>query len=191
MIQVPTLIVISHPEVTVDPSVPIPDWGLNDIGRRRAAAFAVAEPLANVSCIWTSAEKKARDTADILAAPKILPVSIDPRLGENDRSTTGFLPPPEFEAAADAFFANPHVSYRGWERAIDAQTRIVSAVRKIVRRHSGGDLAIVTHGGVGTLLWCRLADVPIDRRHDQPGQGYYWRADVTTLQPLHGWRAIG
>jgi hypothetical protein len=34
----------------------------------------------------------------------------------------------EFEAVADEFFALPDVSVRRWERAIDAQRRIVSVV---------------------------------------------------------------
>lgn len=40
---------------------------------------------------------------------------VQPR--ENDRSSTGFLPPEEFEVVADAFFAQPGVSVRGWETA--------------------------------------------------------------------------
>jgi hypothetical protein len=47
---------------------------------------------------------------------------------ENDRSATGFLPPDEFETVANRLFAEPLVSIRGWERAIDAQLRIVREV---------------------------------------------------------------
>ena len=50
-----------------------------------------------------------------------------PGIGENDRSATGFLPREEFWATADLFFAHPTESIRGWERAIDAQARIVAA----------------------------------------------------------------
>lgn len=184
------LLVITHPEVTIDPATPIPDWGLNDTGRRRANAFSSSDTFAAVSHIWTSAEQKARDTAEILATPRNLPVNIDPALGENDRSATGFLPPARFEAAADAFFANPETSFHGWERAVDAQSRIVAAVRRIATSHAGRDLAIVTHGGVGTLLWCHLMNLPIDRRHDQPGQGHYYTADLARLTPSRGWRSI-
>ena len=79
---------------------------------------------------------------------------------------------------------------RGWERAVDAQIRIVTAIRDIVGEHRGGDLAIATHGAVGTLLWCAFARTPIDRCHDQPGQGHYWIADLSTLEPRHGWRSL-
>ena len=70
---------------------------------------------------------------------------------ENDRSATGYLPGPEFEATADRFFAEPQISVRGWERAIDAQARILGAVAETLARHPGGDLLLVGHGAVGTL----------------------------------------
>ncbi|NNK77304.1 MAG: histidine phosphatase family protein [Litoreibacter sp.] len=186
----PSLLVITHPEVTIDPDIPITDWTLNEAGRHRAAAFAASETFAGVTHIWTSAEKKACDTAEILARPRNLPVKVDPLLGENDRSATGFLPPAEFEAAADAFFARPRISFCGWETAADAQARIHHAVTSIINRHDGADLAIVSHGAVGTLLWCGLSGSPIDRCHDQPSQGHYWCAELSTLKPETAWRSI-
>ena len=95
-----------------------------------------------------------------------------------------------FRGAADAFFAAPDVSFRGWERAIDAQDRITAALHQILPDHGTGDLAIVTHGAVGTLLWCRLMNCPIDRKHDQPGQGHFWIADLRSLEPTGGWQPI-
>ncbi len=187
----PSLIVVTHPEVIVDPAIAIPEWRLSELGRRRASSFALSPVTDRVSQIWSSEERKARDTAEILAGPREIPVRIDRDLGENDRSATGFLPPPEFDSAADAFFARPDASFRGWERAVDAQSRILAATRRIVASHTGSDLALITHGGVGTLLWCAVMDLPIDRAHDQPGQGHYWTADLATLRPRHGWRSIG
>ncbi len=91
---------------------------------------------------------------------------------ENDRSATGFLAPAEFEATADRFFAAPEESVRGWERAIDAQARIVGAVHAILAE-APADLPtlFVGHGGVGTLLLCHAGGLAIDRRHDQQGGG--------------------
>ena len=53
---------------------------------------------------------------------------------------------------------------------------------------TAGDLAIVSHGGVGTLLLCDLPGVPIDRRYDQPGQGSWFRCDPETRQVPHLWQ---
>lgn len=184
------LLIITHPEVVVDPNIPVRDWCLNETGRHRAALFARSDQMASVTHIWSSAETKARETAGILAQPRDLPIAVDARLGENDRSATGFLPPPLFEAAADAFFANPETSSKGWETARAAQARIVRAVLDITAPHKDGDLAIVTHGAVGNLLYCHLCGLEIDRAHDQPGQGHYWTADLASLRPDHGWRPI-
>lgn len=186
----PDLLVITHAEVAVDPMRPITDWQLSETGRRRVADLSTSEVVAFVTVIWSSAERKARETAAILAKARGMTAAIDPDLGENDRSATGYLPPEQFEAAADAFFGRPDESYRGWERASDAQARIATAVRRITAGHTGGDLAIVTHGAVGTLLWCAMMNQPIDRRFDQSHQGHYWRADVETLKPRHGWIPI-
>ena len=186
----PKLIIISHPEVAIDPAVPITEWGLNAVGHKRATEFASSEVLSNVTQIWTSGERKARETAEILAAPRALPVNCNLSLGENDRSATGYLPRDDFEAAADAFFAQPDTSHRGWETAVEAQRRIHRAVTEIVQTHHAGDLAIATHGAVGTLLWCALSDCSIDRKYDQPSQGHFWQADLATLKPDSGWVSL-
>jgi broad specificity phosphatase PhoE len=60
----------------------------------------------------------------------------------------------------------------------------------LVARRGAGDLAIVAHGGVGTLLLCAFNGLPIAQEHDQPFQGCYWRFDEATRQVLHGWRPI-
>ncbi len=77
-------------------------------------------------------------------------------------------------------------SFCSWETAHAAQLRIVRTVLSIVINQDGKDLAIVTQGAVGTLLWCHLAGQKIDRRIVQPGLGHFWRADIKTLQPEFG-----
>jgi broad specificity phosphatase PhoE len=183
---------ISHPEVAVDPLTPVPDWGLSVRGAARMRLFGCAPLLDHVVAIWASPEEKARQAAVILSGLTGLKPAIHEDLRENDRSATGFLPPDAFSRAADAFFAAPEVSFRGWERAIDAQRRIVAAVESILAATDtgDGDLAIIGHGGTGTLLYCHLAGIAIDRRHDQPGQGHFFAFDLATRQPRHGWRAF-
>lgn len=185
-----SLIFITHPEVKVDATCPVTQWALNDIGCARAQGFARSEVLANITSLWASRESKAQQTADFIAQQAGMPVQTDENLGENDRSATGFLPPPEFEAAADEFFKHPDTAFRGWETARAAQIRIESAVREITAQHKTGDLAIVSHGAVGTLLYCALKGLPISRKYDQPAQGHYWSANLSDLQPKHHWVMI-
>ncbi len=163
---------ITHPQVRIDPAVPVPQWGLSDIGRARAEKAARSEWTKRLGRIVCSHETKAIETAEILAAANGVLVTIAPDAHENDRSATGFLTPPEFEKAADWFFAHPNESFHGWERAIDAQARIVSAVERILAYHDPDiPIAFVGHGGVGTLLKCHLAGKAIARDGDQPAGG--------------------
>ena len=144
---------------------------------------------------FASSERKARDTAQILADGLGLGgYTTIANLGENDRSASGFLANDEFEATVDAFFAQPLQSIRGWERAADAQAGIVGAVgRAISQTREPVDIAIVGHGGTGTLLYCHLAGVAIDRRYDQPATngGNCFAFDRTSRKLLRdGWQSI-
>ncbi|NTF85812.1 histidine phosphatase family protein [Agrobacterium rhizogenes] len=163
---------ITHPQVRIDPTVPVPEWGLSEIGAARAQLAATRDWAGKLGLIVSSAERKAIETAEALATASGAAVEIIEATHENDRSATGFLAPPEFEKAADWFFAHPHESFKGWERAIDAQTRIVSEVEAVLSRHDPRvPIAFVGHGGVGTLLKCHLEGKPIARQGDQPAGG--------------------
>lgn len=149
--------------------------------------------ISEVTAIYSSTEQKAIDGAAILAGHLSLGFEQIAELGENDRSATGFLPPEEFDRVADQFFAAPEVSVRGWERAVDAQSRIVRAVQGVGEAAtSGGAIAIVSHGAVGTLLYCHLAGKPIDRCWDQPanGGGNYYSFTLSPRRVDSWWRPI-
>jgi broad specificity phosphatase PhoE len=163
---------ITHPNVVIDKDVPVPRWPLSAIGRERMVAGLRQPWIRDVSAVYCSTEQKAIDGASVIAQHLDLPFHEIEDLGENDRSATGFLHPSEFERVADEFFACPTESVRGWERAADAQHRIVSAVTAIAARDTtSGSIAIVSHGAVGTLLYCWLSQQPISRRWDQPRNG--------------------
>lgn len=179
------LLFLTHPEVVIDPAVPVPRWHLAPAGIAKLRRFAASGVLDGVSAVWASTECKAIETAGILAAARGLGVRVREDLGENDRSATGFLPPPEFERMADAFFANPEVSVRGWEKAADAQARIVAAVRAVAAAEGGaGDILVAAHGAVGALLRGHLAGAPISRALDQPGAGCWFAVE------LPAWRLL-
>ncbi|MFT3852121.1 MAG: histidine phosphatase family protein [Ilumatobacteraceae bacterium] len=176
--------------MAIDPAVPVPEWGLSAPGRERATAVAAEPWIRRLVAVFASMERKAIETAELIAEPIGLTVATDAELGENDRSATGFLPPDEFERVADEFFAQPDVSVRGWERAIDAQRRIVDAVERCLRAAPPGNVAVVAHGAVGTLLRCHLLGIAIDRRHDQPGVGSGYTVDRSTLEVLGPWERL-
>ena len=182
---------ITHPEVEVDPAVPVPDWELTSRGRDRMRQFAEGPEVRGVRAVWSSRERKACDAAAILAGHLDLPVRTLEQLAENDRSSTGYLPPELFEPAVQAFFREPLLSHRGWETAAAAQERIADALETVLARSPADtDVALVSHGGVGTLLLCRLKSTAIRRAEDQPGQGHWFAFDRDSRELLHGWRPV-
>ena len=204
----PSLYFITHPDVHIDPAVPVPDWPLSARGRERMHLLLRRQWVAGLGAVWCSTERKARDGAQIIAAAANLSVNVMPDLRENDRSATGYLPKPQFEAMADVFFAQPDKSIQGWETAAAAQLRIVAAIKSVLGHTSAPssyapapptadtngeqDVAVVAHGGVGTLLLCWLKACPISRLEDQPGAGggNYFCFDRDTYALCHGWRPI-
>jgi broad specificity phosphatase PhoE len=147
--------------------------------------------LTGTTLIVASAERKAVETAEPIAAALGIGVEIIEAMHENDRSATGFLPPTEFETVANEFFACPERSVRGWERAVDAQARIVREAERVLNRTPSGDVLLVGHGAVGTLLFCYYAKLIIARCHDQPGGGgNYWAISQRDRRVLHPWRPI-
>lgn len=181
---------VTHPEVVIDPLIPVPDWPLSALGRARMAALARDPMMRGLAAVWSSAERKARDGAEILAEALGLEPRICEGLHENDRSATGFLPPPEFEATADLFFAHPTTSIRGWKTAAAAQARVLAAIEEVLSQSPPGDVGIVAHGGVGTLLLCHLEGVPITRALDQKGAGHRLAFDRASRVLRHGWTAL-
>ena len=184
---------ISHPNVVISASVPVPQWPLSELGRQRMQSSLMLPWIKDIAAIYCSTEQKAIDGAEILATHQQLDITQVESLGENDRSATGFLDSDEFESTADEFFAYPETSVRGWETAKAAQERIVNAVHTINDNHQlDGDIAIVSHGAVGTLLYCHHANQAIDRRWDQPGNGggNYLKLTLAPTVSCDWWKAI-
>lgn len=181
---------LTHPQVNIDPNVPVPEWELSDVGAERVHKLCKSAALANTKRVISSAETKATEAAQILGASLGIKPEICTKMHENDRSSTGFLESVAFEDMADRFFANPDVSVKGWESASTAQDRIVSEVQAVIASHEEGDVLLIGHGAVGTLLYCYFSGIPIDRKHDQTGGGNFITIEIATLKVLHGWRAM-
>ena len=184
---------LTHPQVRMDAAIPVPLWGLSGEGRARAEAFVARGVVPAGTMVFSSRETKALELAELIAAAAGTPVLADHQMGENDRSSTGFLPPALFEAQADRFFAQPQQSADGWERAIDAQARIVATIRTACAAVPPGMPVIFCgHGAVGTLLKCRIGNRRISREEDQgrigvPGGGNGFLFDLAARQLLTDW----
>ena len=151
---------ITHPNVVISRDVPVPRWPLSELGKQRMRAGLRQPWVREIGAIYCSTEQKAIDGAEILAQHLGLGFTQIAELGENDRSATGFLPPDEFERVADQFFAWPDKSVRGWERAIDAQARVVRAVERNQGRWHDRHRVAWRGRNAALLLSGRRADRP-------------------------------
>lgn len=178
---------LTHPQVRMDPAVPVPLWGLSEEGRQRADAFAARRIVPAGTFVFSSRETKALELAEVVAAQAGTPVLADHQMGENDRTATGFLPPAFFEETADRFFAHPEESVDGWERAVDAQTRIVETVFSALKGMPPDTPVIFCgHGAVGTLLKCHLGKRRIARSEDQSRHGHRGGGNGFLFDPASG-----
>lgn len=184
---------ISHPQVQIDPGMPVPNWSLSELGVSRLEAVRARDWVKSITIFTSSAETKALETAKLLINGRTsVSIIVREDAHENDRSATGFVPPERFEELANQFFAKPDESVLGWEKAGDAQARILAMTNAVIDEDGQkGNLAFTGHGGVGTLLLCALQGAPIARLHDQPaGGGNVFAFDIATRKVLHGWKPI-
>ena len=185
------IIFVTHPDVVIDPAVPVPRWPLSEVGRARMAAFAEKLSGEGLAAVWTSDERKALDGGEVLSARLGIPHRVDADLGENDRSSTGYLEAEAFWPVVQRFFARPDESVQGWETARHAQRRIVAAVNRVAEAQAG-DIAIVSHGGVARLLTAHLQAVAIGQE-DRPGNpngGCFIVFDGAMAGPPSAWADI-
>src|SRR5262245_16807115 len=59
------VIFVTHPDVVVDPEVPVPEWRLSPRGLQRIRTMLAQPWVRSVAAVFASAEHKARDAAAI------------------------------------------------------------------------------------------------------------------------------
>lgn len=155
------LILVRHSTPEARREAPAREWRLSEEGRRRAEGLAARLALDGLpAAIVSSTEPKAAETAALLARTLGVTYETAAGLHEHDRSTVGWLGGERFEAAVTALFRQPEELVLGRETAVEALARVERATAEALRRHPRGDVVIVTHGTVMTLLVA--ATNPID-----------------------------
>jgi broad specificity phosphatase PhoE len=156
----PDLVLIRHAAPAIAPGAYARDWPLSTEGRAQAAALAENLTSYQPSTMVSSDERKAVETADIIAERVRVPVKIVPGLQEHDRRGAGLLGREAFEAAIARFFAHPTELVIGRESAQEASERFWRAVSGVIAHADvKRDILLVTHGTVLSLLAARTAGV--------------------------------
>jgi len=142
----------THPQQT---ALPAEMWPLSDLGREQARRLAELPFWQHVQIICSSWEPKAIQTAQIVAECRNLP--IEPVFDLRELRRPG-IPVSDYEAAVRQVLENPFRSINGWEPAGEAQTRVMTAIERLLMLHETETLAIVSHSIALTLYLAYLTD---------------------------------
>ncbi len=102
--------------------------------------------------IMSSEERKAQETAEIIAEVTGGAVKTVAGLQEQERSVWPLMSQQAFRARVTEIFRQPTKALYGPESAAAAKTRFVKTVEQLVHRQKDGNLMIVSHGTVMSLF---------------------------------------
>lgn len=134
--------------------------GLNETGRSQVLTMRGGLKDVPLSAIYSSDLLRARQTAELIAAPLGLTVSLEPRLREIDLGVWEGMPSEEIEAKYSRELAerarNPLYSRApNGESTHDVAERVFAAVNDIVNKHPSDSILIVSHGIALAVIICR------------------------------------
>lgn len=149
------LLLVRHSSPCISDGMGYRDWPLSDEGRR--LAFRAAEYVAGFKprLICSSDERKASDTAKIIARHCGMDVEVEPDLREHDRTGVPWRDAATRRQELQAFFANPNDVVFGRESGSQALRRLTAAIDCVTTRMSG-PWVLVTHGTVMALYLAKL-----------------------------------
>lgn len=153
------------------------DLGLSDAGREQARRLRdrlAASPGLRPAALLCSTERRALETAALVAPALGLPVTPDRDL-EEWRSSDGSLGSEAFMAQWHALADRDRPFHRfvpGCETGIEFMTRVQSALQCIATAHAGGTVVLMTHGGfiqVSFQYFFGFGDAAFRRAHPAAG----------------------
>ena len=125
------------------------DPPLSAEGVRQAARLAAWLGAERVDAVYASPLRRARETAEPLAAAQRLAVRIEPGVVEFDPHSASYVPLEEIKAQSRELWQE--LVSGGLTAGIDValfRRTVAAALERIVAAHPGGRVAVVCHGGV-------------------------------------------
>jgi broad specificity phosphatase PhoE len=126
------------------------DQPLNERGRDQARELAEELAVRQIDAIYASDLRRARETAEIIAARIGLPVRVEQDLREVDVGEWSGLVHTEIETRYPEGFRRWQQGLHGWDEGetYDAMgARVVAALFVIAARHPAETVLVVSHGG--------------------------------------------
>jgi 2,3-bisphosphoglycerate-dependent phosphoglycerate mutase len=156
------LLLIRHAEPVrvVEADAPA-DPPLRDRGRRQAERLAAWLADEDLDGIVSSPMRRARETAEPVAAAHRLEVVIDNELAEFDREGTSYIPYEELKATRDPrFLAMTEGRLEDYD--VDPEVfraGVVTAIERVIVANPSRKVAVVCHGGVINAYTAHVAGV--------------------------------
>lgn len=126
------------------------DPPLSALGRNQAERMARWLAPEKVGAVYSSPMRRARETAEALAAALGVEIAFDPALVEMDHLSAVYVPLEQLKAE-DYPRWQEMVQRGGLYAGVDLaafRANVVAAVERAIAAHPGGRVAIVCHGGV-------------------------------------------
>jgi broad specificity phosphatase PhoE len=130
------------------------DPPLNDTGRAQARKLAAQLGSTPFDAVYSSDLRRARETAEIVAAPHAMQVIVEPGLREVNVGEWSGLTRAEVEARF------PRGERPGGETREEHTARVLEAAERIARAHAGRQILVVSHGGTMRALRMHVSDEP-------------------------------
>ncbi|HEY7398793.1 MAG TPA: histidine phosphatase family protein [Gaiellaceae bacterium] len=131
------------------------DPPLNDTGRAQARELAEQLRATPFDAVYSSDLLRARETAEIVAAPHGVEVVIEPGLREVNVGAWSGLTRAEVEQRF------PNGERPGGESREEHTARVLAAAERIARAHPSDRILLVSHGGTMRALRTHVSDEPL------------------------------
>jgi broad specificity phosphatase PhoE len=133
------------------------DTELNELGRSQARDLAAELEDVELAAVYSSDLRRARETAEIVAASKGLTVDVDQNLRERSFGRWEGLTRAEI---AERF---GDLEHHDGESDEEVRLRVLAAVKRIVERHPDGQVLVVSHGSALNTLWHHASGARLER----------------------------
>lgn len=187
------LILFTHPAVNIDPNVPIDQWSLSKKGWEQAWQALDLSLWKEVNAIYASTELKAYSMAEKIAEKLNLPFDDSHKiydLGETRNRI--FIPPDQFEKAVEEWYHDLDQNINGWEPINIMSKRVSQSIDLLMSENIGKTVAIIAHGGSGTMIKCHIQGIPPLRNKDPHKiAGGYFVADWDSKKIIIDWERYG
>lgn len=141
---------------------------LSDEGRAQIAEAAewLTELREHITAVVCSPVRRTRESAEIIAARLGLPIEEEPGFAEmefGDWDGMTFTEVAEKDKAGlEAWFADMEASPPGGESFVTVQARVLAALERLLEKHAGSTVVLVSHVTPIKTLVAHAVDAPLD-----------------------------